>query len=492
MKNINVTAFSSNAVGKKRSKLLMLKFMMSLRNRKETSNEKIEEAETRAQFEPVYERPRISSERFVRLPGCNNRFKKDKEQRGGNRRGYSDRPQHSDHLYDGERGRTRLQRDGSRKVKSYKRQHDDESSPGRRERSIAWAVRHDIAEDLYWMFDIDLEQDYDADYDADWDDYQNELRDDVCERREREQDEQYDRHYYDGGSCYFDDEPYESGCYDDVPCDTCGDDGYGDRDRSGDGYYDGGYSLYDILSRYIGSKVDSSSATTEHQVYDYEAERMFSLASEPGDDHCAIDFEDGYFDDEDALFMREVMLWAGYHPEPKPVFERPRFSTEQFVRLPGRKVRFKKDKEQRGGNRRGFDDCPRKCEWEVNGEWFRSRLQGDGSRKIKKVKNHFKKNGPNRRERLLARTGQNDIAEAFVDHEVRAQARALAKARRRMRRLNAEANAHQLATRMDKVGRSAKVTAESGRKRLECPCNAADVAALNAHIRSILFAAKSE
>lgn len=66
------------------------------------------------------------------------------------------------------------------------------------------------------------------------------------------------------------------------------------------------------------------------------------------------------------------------------VYDRPRFSSERFVRLPGRKVRFKKNKEQRGGNRRAYYDYFTR-QW-VDGVGMVSCKNGDGSRRITKGK----------------------------------------------------------------------------------------------------------
>ncbi|RTL39157.1 MAG: hypothetical protein EKK48_19095 [Candidatus Melainabacteria bacterium] len=68
---------------------------------------------------------------------------------------------------------------------------------------------------------------------------------------------------------------------------------------------------------------------------------------------------------------------------PSPIYDRLRFSTERFVRLPGRKERFKKNKEQRGGNRRAYVDRWSK-RW-VDGVMV-SDKNADGSRRIVKGK----------------------------------------------------------------------------------------------------------
>lgn len=72
------------------------------------------------------------------------------------------------------------------------------------------------------------------------------------------------------------------------------------------------------------------------------------------DDHCRIDSWNGFNHAEEEEDSSNVFDSDYADDEHKPIFERPRFSTERFVLRPGRKVRFKKNKEQRGGNRR-FD-----------------------------------------------------------------------------------------------------------------------------------------
>lgn len=144
---------------------------------------------------------------------------------------------------------------------------------------------------------------------------------------------------------------------------------------------------YDDHPRYYNSELASVSETESASAY--------------GSSEAGISLADVLFG---ALGLRAAMLvdvrrefdpdfginsWWDYVPycDPHsllgPIYDRPRFSTERFVRLPGRKERFKKNKEQRGGNRRAYVDRWSK-RW-VDGVMV-SDKNADGSRRIVKGK----------------------------------------------------------------------------------------------------------
>ncbi|MFN8554632.1 MAG: hypothetical protein U0103_24440 [Candidatus Obscuribacterales bacterium] len=186
--------------------------------------------------------------------------------------------------------------------------------------------------------------------------YALEHMDDLCDSNEdsRDSDGDFGNH----------EEPFDD-CYDFDPC-------------------------YDDRPRYYNSELASVSETESASAY--------------GSSEAGISLADVLLE---ALGLRAAMLvdpqrefdpdfginsWWDYVPYcdphslllPSPIYDRPRFSSERFVRLPGRKERFKKNKEQRGGNRRAYADaCWR--HW-VDGVGMVSFKNGDGSGRIKKNK----------------------------------------------------------------------------------------------------------
>jgi hypothetical protein len=226
------------------------------------------------------------------------------------------------------------------------------------------------------------------------------------------------------------------------------DDDYGDYGHYDD-YYDDGPADYYFYDSYCGgSRVRS---------YHSYSEEVLGL-SQPSDDHCHLDARDNLdgMDEGADIESNEGSGWDEEF-EPKPVFERPRFSTEHFVRRPGRRVRFKKNKEQRGGNRRSH---------------FNSSSYGWDFVFTRAYQEHCDTTWTNQ-----------EVNEAIADWE---QNTVVAeKARRRRRSAEVRAKARLLANKMEKVVRADFTTTTSGRKRLVYAARATDVAALNAHIRTV-------
>jgi hypothetical protein len=101
---------------------------------------------------------------------------------------------------------------------------------------------------------------------------------------------------------------------------------------------------------------------------------------------------------------------------PAPVYDRLRFASERFVRRPGRKVRFKKDKEQRGGNRRGRCDYTSSIEKFIGGRWERRGFQPDGSRKVKSLNRHVHVERDCTVRGLLERQQRIDLNELLTEY----------------------------------------------------------------------------
>ncbi len=254
------------------------------------------------------------------------------------------------------------------------------------------------------------DEDFDSDYGYDeggWDPY-------VEERW----DEWRSRAGY-GGSfsyCGFDSNHGFGGCDDDGGCYRHGDDRYGDDrygdDRYGDDRYGGDDSFDD--DRYAGcDSLDHMFAIDELDCGYPRYRRRYRFAEswppENGVSDCGQTLADVLIE---SLLLRsseledtglegdeEVQFFDGNEEVPEEYFEGPpllcaaydrqRFSTERFVRLPGRKVRFKKNKEQRGGNRRARSDYGRWIETLMDdGHYERSRLHPDGSRKVQSINRH--------------------------------------------------------------------------------------------------------
>ncbi len=110
------------------------------------------------------------------------------------------------------------------------------------------------------------------------------------------------------------------------------------------------------------------------------------------------------FDDKEVI--ESFFCEAPYEPEPilAPVYERLRFQTNRFDRLPGHKQRWKKSKAMRGGNRRNSVDA---CVNNSN--------NSDGSRKIKSFRRNCCALDLGNKKQALGRLVRHDIAEALQE-----------------------------------------------------------------------------
>jgi hypothetical protein len=224
--------------------------------------------------------------------------------------------------------------------------------------------------------------------------------------------------------CYSSDVPYDSreGYYDyEDRRDSDDYDDYGDYCRDFDDYYgfDDGYDCLDYLDFGFGysrrsnrlrfadqwppESLPSDNVSLGDMLVDAMHERYLQLG----------DFVDGYEIDE-----MEVPQEYFEEPDlPAAVYDRPRFSTERFVRRPGRKVRFKKDREQRGGNRRG------RCDYVTSiykvtedGHYENRRFHPDGSNKIQSTNRHAHQERDCTLRGLLDRQNRMDLLEMVQEY----------------------------------------------------------------------------
>ena len=212
---------------------------------------------------------------------------------------------------------------------------------------------------------------------------------------------------------------YGSGGYGYYGCDdecdssySCDDDPYYDHyyDYSDPCYYDGpaydydfGYSWSRRRSyRFADSWPPESGPSVDHvSLADVLITKLLARSSDMEDERGVDEVPQDYFEEPDL---------------PAPVYDRLRFASERFVRRPGRKVRFKKDKEQRGGNRRGRCDYTSSIEKFIGGRWERRGFQPDGSRKVKSLNRHVHVERDCTVRGLLERQQRIDLNELLTEY----------------------------------------------------------------------------
>lgn len=224
-------------------------------------------------------------------------------------------------------------------------------------------LQAEVEEALDELHNLDQEY-FDADFDDDFD--------------QGGWEEHWDYWRYGSGD-YADDDERDSSY-------SCDDDPY---------YYDEPYYDYSDPWYYDGPAYDYDFGYSSSRRRSYRFADSWPPESGPSDDHVSladllitelVRRSSSATEDEGVLELPQEYF---EEPDlPAPLYDRPRFATERFVRRPGRKVRFKKDKEQRGGNRRGRCDYTSSIEKFIDGRWERSRLYPDGSRKVKSLNRH--------------------------------------------------------------------------------------------------------
>lgn len=339
------------------------------------------------------------------------------------------------------------------------------------------------------------DEDFDSDYGYDeggWDPY-------VEERW----DEWRSRAGYGGSFSYcFDSYHGFGGCDDDGDCNRSGDDRYGDDRYGGDDYFDEdrygecdsldhmfaideldcGYPRYRRRYRFADSwPPEYGVSDCGQNLADLLIESLLLRSSELEDSIAGADEEVDSFDEE---------VPEEYFEGPSPsgaAYDRLRFSTERFVRLPGRKVRFKKNKEQRGGNRRARSDYGRCIETLMDdGHYERRRLHPDGSRKVQSINRHHCGDWDGwagRIHSIRARIALSDAHEMLEDYFEESLPDMSASGRKSKRggKKNRRANRSNKCSRAHVAVKAVVVARRSKEEVLE----------LNAHVRSVLFGKKA-